>query len=188
MADLAEETAALLSEDGNLGGRLRQVVEALDYESHLVVVCKDQDEVATRMENLAELGAMATHYADAAAFVDAVDLLSSLDEAGDEDRVWCSTIHAAKGLEWHAVFILGLEDGICPHGRSIEKGDIEEERRLLYVAMTRAKRQLALSWCAERTMWGSRVLSAICRTRSAKSASISSTDGTGNLLISINEA
>ncbi len=154
VADTADELAAILSGDGNLGERLRRSVEALGYESHLEAICEDEDEVELRMENLAELGAMATHYSDVGAFLDGVDLLDSLDEDAGEDRVWCSTIHAAKGLEWRCVFVVGVEEGICPHSKAIESGDVEEERRLLYVAMTRARRRLALSWCEQRTMWG----------------------------------
>ena len=64
------------------------------------------------------------------------------------------TLHNAKGLEFRAVFMLGMEDGIFPHSRSIEENDIEEERRLCYVGMTRAKERLTLTHAARRSLYG----------------------------------
>jgi DNA helicase-2/ATP-dependent DNA helicase PcrA len=64
------------------------------------------------------------------------------------------TLHNAKGLEYRAVFIIGCEDGVFPHQRSIDEGDIEEERRLAYVGLTRAREHLALSHARRRTVFG----------------------------------
>jgi DNA helicase II / ATP-dependent DNA helicase PcrA len=66
------------------------------------------------------------------------------------------TLHNAKGLEYEIVFIIGLEDGVFPHMRSIESGDLEEERRLAYVGITRAKRQLYLTHARTRLLFGNR--------------------------------
>ncbi len=66
------------------------------------------------------------------------------------------TLHNAKGLEYGTVFIIGLEDGVFPHMRSIESGDLEEERRLAYVGITRAKRQLYLTHARTRALFGNR--------------------------------
>jgi DNA helicase-2/ATP-dependent DNA helicase PcrA len=66
------------------------------------------------------------------------------------------TLHSAKGLEYPIVFIIGLEDGVFPHTRAIESGDLEEERRLLYVGITRAKQRLTLSSAAVRSLYGNR--------------------------------
>jgi ATP-dependent DNA helicase Rep/DNA helicase-2/ATP-dependent DNA helicase PcrA len=72
-----------------------------------------------------------------------------------EDQVVLSTIHAAKGLEWHHVFVVGAEEDLLPHARTVEgEGGIEEERRLAYVAVTRARARLTLSWAESRTKWG----------------------------------
>ena len=66
------------------------------------------------------------------------------------------TLHNAKGLEFRAVFLVGMEEGVFPHARSIEEQGIEEERRLAYVGLTRAQERLALTHAATRSLWGSR--------------------------------
>ncbi len=66
------------------------------------------------------------------------------------------TLHNAKGLEFRAVFMIGMEEGIFPHSRSLEEGGLEEERRLAYVGMTRAQERLVLTHASARSLWGSR--------------------------------
>ena len=66
------------------------------------------------------------------------------------------TLHNAKGLEFGAVFMIGMEEGIFPHARSVEEQGVEEERRLAYVGMTRAKEKLTLTHASSRSLWGSR--------------------------------
>lgn len=75
--------------------------------------------------------------------------LDEVTQTGSTDGVTVCTAHAAKGREWDHVFIVGLEDGLWP----TRNGDLEEERRLLYVAVTRARRSVSLSWCRSRAMW-----------------------------------
>lgn len=85
------------------------------------------------------------------------DISRNLDEENDneETKVFISTIHAAKGLEFDNVIIAGAEDGIIPHYLSLDGyGDIEEERRLFYVALTRAKKQIVITYCCNRKRWG----------------------------------
>ena len=80
-----------------------------------------------------------------------VALLSMLDkEQADADAVQLATLHAAKGLEFDHVFLVGVEEGLLPHRESIEGGAVEEERRLMYVGVTRARRSLSISYCARR--------------------------------------
>ena len=76
------------------------------------------------------------------------------DEKESDDQVQLMTLHAAKGLEFPHVFMIGLEEGILPHQNSIDDGMIEEERRLCYVGITRAQRTLTMSYCAKRKSFG----------------------------------
>lgn len=93
------------------------------------------------------------------AFLEQIALLSDVDRySGDEGRVALLTLHASKGLEFDVVFIVGLEEKLIPHSRSMDEGMIEEERRLLYVGMTRAKRRLYLSFAHQRLLYGSVML------------------------------
>ena len=90
-------------------------------------------------------------------FVDRLSLLSEVDEeqGAKAARVWLMTLHAAKGLEFPTVVIAGLEEGVFPHSRAQEnEADVEEERRLCYVGMTRAQRQLVLTGSARRRVFG----------------------------------
>jgi DNA helicase-2/ATP-dependent DNA helicase PcrA len=102
----------------------------------------------------------ASEYADAglSGFLEEVSLVSDLDTTDmGSDAVILMTLHAAKGLEFPAVFITGLEETILPHSRALyEPAEMEEERRLMYVGMTRAREELYLSYAAERTLYGGR--------------------------------
>ena len=90
-------------------------------------------------------------------FLQEVSLVSDQDTLRDQESlVTLMTIHNAKGLEFRAVFLIGMEEGIFPHARSIEEQGIEEERRLCYVGMTRAQELLTLTHASSRSLWGSR--------------------------------
>ena len=108
-----------------------------------------------RLTNLRELEASAYGVMDLQEFLAEKSLISNTDKEEGE-KVSVMTLHMSKGLEFDHVFILGLEEGILPHSRSMtEKSDIEEERRLLYVGITRAKKQAHLSWARVRALYGS---------------------------------
>jgi len=85
------------------------------------------------------------------------DMLEQQEEEDDSDKVHLLTLHASKGLEFPYVFIMGLEEEILPHRNSIEEDNIEEERRLMYVGITRAKRCLALTYAASRKQFGEKI-------------------------------
>jgi len=120
-------------------------------------------EAQGRIENLQELVGVAREYQEGAEnpslseFLQQISLFSDQD-AIEEERslVTLMTLHNAKGLEFRAVFLIGMEEGVFPHSRSIEEQGLEEERRLCYVGLTRAQERLVLTHAAARSLWGSR--------------------------------
>ena len=119
-------------------------IEALEAERTI--------EARGRIENLEELVGVAREFRaereepTLSAFLQEISLVSDQDGlAGEESLVTLMTIHNAKGLEFRGVFLIGMEEGIFPHSRSIEDNEIEEERRLAYVGMTRAMEKLTLT-------------------------------------------
>ena len=109
-----------------------------------------------RLENLAELLGTASETSDVAEFLEAVSLVADTDDLDvDESEVTLMTLHSAKGLEYPIVFLIGLEDGIFPHLRTLtEPAQLEEERRLAYVGITRAMDRLHLTHAWSRTLFG----------------------------------
>ena len=118
---------------------------------------EDTLDAHSRIENIAELAGAAGEYDSLDEFLESVALVSDSDELDDADRrVSLMTLHTAKGLEFPAVFLVGLEDGVFPHMRALDDPlQLEEERRLCYVGITRARRQLYLTHAWSRTLWGS---------------------------------
>jgi DNA helicase II / ATP-dependent DNA helicase PcrA len=120
-------------------------------------------EAQGRAENLQELVGVAREYQatspepSLSGFLQEISLYSDQDAIrGEQSLVTLMTLHNAKGLEFRAVFMIGMEEGIFPHARSIEEQGLEEERRLAYVGMTRAKERLVLTHASARSLWGSR--------------------------------
>jgi DNA helicase-2/ATP-dependent DNA helicase PcrA len=153
---VAELLEAVLSESG--------YVEALEAERTI--------EAEGRVDNLRELVGVAGEF-DANRALEAStdgDQVPPLDEflqqislytdqdamRDDEELVTLMTLHNAKGLEFDSVFVIGCEEGVFPHSRSIEEGNLEEERRLCYVGATRAKRLLTLGFARQRSLYGAR--------------------------------
>ncbi|MFZ2160830.1 MAG: UvrD-helicase domain-containing protein [Sideroxyarcus sp.] len=130
------------------------------YETEKASVSKRR-EAEDRLENLNELINATTLFVyeneddSLTAFLTHATLESGEHQAGDsEDALHLMTVHAAKGLEFHTVFITGLEEGLFPHQNSIDNGDLDEERRLMYVAITRARRRLYLTFAQSRMLHG----------------------------------
>ena len=129
----------------------------LDRSGYLIELQEERTiEAEGRLENLAELVGSAEEAESIDLFLEQVSLVSDADEIdGDDSQVMLMTVHAAKGLEFPAVFIMGLEEGVFPHLRSIgEPDEMEEERRLAYVAITRAQERLYLTHAWSRTLYG----------------------------------
>jgi DNA helicase-2/ATP-dependent DNA helicase PcrA len=120
------------------------------------LVAEHTHEADGRIENIAELGSVAGDFDDVVSFLETVALVADADDLeSDGSKVSLMTLHTAKGLEFPAVFLVGLEDGVFPHFRSIgEPLELEEERRLLYVGITRARRHLAITHAWTRMLWG----------------------------------
>jgi DNA helicase II / ATP-dependent DNA helicase PcrA len=148
---IAELLQAVLSESGYL--------EALEAERTV--------EAEGRIENLEALGDAATEFdlnreregesevPPLEEFLQQISLLSDQDSIEEEqDMVTLMTVHNAKGLEYDTVFVVGCEDGSFPHMRALEEGGEEEERRLCYVAITRARQRLYMTWAKERRLFG----------------------------------
>jgi DNA helicase-2/ATP-dependent DNA helicase PcrA len=166
MADLRD-----LAEKG--GGPAEVLGAVLDRSGYLSELRASEDpQDASRVENLAELHAVATEFeqsdpeADLADFLERISLVADADQIPSSDDadgapkvdqgvITLMTLHTAKGLEFPVVFLTGLEDGTFPHMRSLADTDqLAEERRLAYVGLTRARQRLYISRAAVRTSWG----------------------------------
>lgn len=114
------------------------------------------EESQSRIENIEELKSVAKSHVSLESFLEAVALMSDLDQADfKSDAVTLMTLHSAKGLEFPVVFMVGLEEGLFPHSRAVDDDfELEEERRLCYVGMTRAMQRLYLTTAKMRLMYG----------------------------------
>src|SRR6266496_1489405 len=141
---------------------LERVLEGSGYITSLEA--ERTIEAQGRIENLQELVGVAREYQEQAdelpnlsTFLQEISLYSDQDAMrGEGSLVTLMTLHNAKGLEFRAVFMIGMEEGIFPHSRSLEENTLEEERRLAYVGMTRAKERLVLTHASARSLYGSR--------------------------------
>ncbi len=140
------EPAAVLLED---------LLRAIGYESWLFESC-DTREAETKWANVRDFVAWLGRKGEEDGknlleLTQSIALISMLDKTGDDiDAVQLATLHAAKGLEFGHVFLVGIEEGLLPHRDAEAEGRINEERRLMYVGITRAQRSLHLSWCERR--------------------------------------
>ncbi|QNN51509.1 DNA helicase PcrA [Nocardioides mesophilus] len=178
--EMVEELQSMVAADERADVILEQVLTRSGYLAELEASEDPQDE--TRVENLAELVAVAREFADEPQlgpsadpadpdpatpglgdFLERVALVADSDQIPDQPEdgvddggvVTLMTLHTAKGLEFPVVFLTGLEDGIFPHQRALgDQHELEEERRLAYVGLTRAQRRLYLSRAVVRSAWG----------------------------------
>jgi len=146
------------SRELSLSGLLDEILEHTRYREYVL----DKEGGEERWENVMELKSVASDYDELdpeealAAFLEKVSLVSDIDELDEKaDAVTLITLHQAKGLEFPAVFIVGMEEGILPHRRSFDDpAEMEEERRLCYVGITRAKKRLHLLRSYRRSLFG----------------------------------
>jgi DNA helicase-2/ATP-dependent DNA helicase PcrA len=131
------------------------VVQKTDY---LSLFQKETEENLARLENLKELRSVATEFPNINDFLENVALVEAGPRNQSKDAVTLMTLHAAKGLEFPVVFIVGMEEGLFPHSRSLmDTGQLEEERRLAYVGITRAKQNLYLTYASTRLYFGEKL-------------------------------
>ncbi|MCR4324638.1 MAG: UvrD-helicase domain-containing protein [Candidatus Curtissbacteria bacterium] len=134
----------------------------LDSTDYILTIDDGTEQGLMRVENVKELKSVAADFENLSNFLESVTLMEgrvapgkSYEEKGSTDAVTLMTIHAAKGLEFENVFLVGMEEGIFPHSRSMLDGDqLEEERRLAYVGMTRAREKLYLTYATNRLYFG----------------------------------
>ena len=140
---------------------LESMDELIRVSEYLEYLNDGSDEALSRIENIKELRSVASEFVNLEEFLENVALIESSDKPGrksetDKNFVSLMTIHSAKGLEFPIVFIVGMEEGLFPHSQSLgEKAELEEERRLCYVAVTRAMEKLYFSNAGLRMYFGS---------------------------------
>ncbi|HEY3727548.1 MAG TPA: UvrD-helicase domain-containing protein [Solirubrobacteraceae bacterium] len=166
-------TMEVLAERAQSGTEISVLLKEILRETGFLEALENERtiEAQGRIENLEELVNVAVEY-DAAAggeatlgeFLQQISLVADADtRSDDEGLVTLMTLHNAKGLEYPIVFMIGCEEGVFPHSRALDEGGLEEERRLCYVGITRAERDLYLCWARTRTVFGARSFGAPSR-------------------------
>jgi len=141
---------------------IEKVLTLTDYRDYIADGTPSAEE---RLDNIGSLLSDAQSFASLPDYLQEVALMSSVDNSSDGHKVTLMTLHAAKGLEFPVVFIVGMEEGILPHSRVYEAGpdELEEERRLVYVGMTRAREELHLTYAGSRMQFGQRGYNPVSR-------------------------
>lgn len=154
-----EEVRRSLVDGVHAGIAVDQWLREMDFQEWLIRQCKTDKEKDTRREGVsATIASLTEAMKKGKSLSDFLDQ-AALDAEKEDDLeqksgVTLITLHAAKGLEYPIVYLVGLEEGILPHKRSIEEGARDEERRLLYVGITRAQEKMTMTYCATRVKWG----------------------------------
>lgn len=141
---------------------IEELIKTIGYRDYIL---DGTPQAEDREENLGSLLSDAQNFVSLSDFLEEVALMSSVDSASGGNKVTLMTLHAAKGLEFPVVFMVGMEEGILPHSRVFESGpsELEEERRLCYVGMTRARQELHLSYAYSRLQFGTRGYNPVSR-------------------------
>ena len=153
--ELIDGLSATAADDSYGPGDVLQL--ALEGSGYLAELeAEDTVEAHSRLENLGELVGSAREFTVVDEFMEQVSLVADTDQLDDDDQVVLMTLHSAKGLEFPTVFLVGVEEGIFPHIRALtEPEEMEEERRLAYVGITRAMRRLYMTHAWSRQLYGS---------------------------------
>ena len=153
---LLDEMSALAAQEGTGPGDLLQaVMDGSGYLAELEAEMEGSVEAAGRLENIGEMIGSAREFTRIDEFLEQVALVADTDEITDDDKVVLMTLHSAKGLEYPVVFLVGMEEGLFPSSRALtEPTQMEEERRLAYVGITRAQQKLFVSHAWSRQLFG----------------------------------
>lgn len=155
LGDTLGELQTYIMSGANPSEIIERLIEKIDYRDYILDGTPQAEE---REANLGVLAADAQAFAGLPDFLEEVALMSTADQSSDAAKVTLMTLHAAKGLEFPVVFMAGMEDGLFPSERALEEGprNLEEERRLCYVGMTRARQELYLTYAQSRQQFGQR--------------------------------
>ena len=153
---LLDKIGLLAADEANGPGDLLQaVMDGSGYLAELEAEMEGSVEAAGRLENIGEMIGSAREFTRVDEFLEQVALVADTDELDDDDKVVLMTLHSAKGLEYPVVFLVGMEEGLFPNSRALtEPTQMEEERRLAYVGITRAQQKLFVSHAWSRQLFG----------------------------------
>jgi ATP-dependent DNA helicase pcrA len=162
LGELLRRLQVRIESDINPSDVIEQLIESTSYRDYIL---DGTPQAEDREANLGVLVSDAKSFATLPDFLEEVALMSTADQASDESKVTLMTLHSAKGLEFPVVFMVGMEDGLFPSSRALEEGprQLEEERRLCYVGMTRAREELYLLYAQSRMQYGNRTYSSPSR-------------------------
>lgn len=161
LVDVADQT-----ERGDTAAVLRSMIREINYEDFLYDSSPSAKAAEMRMKNVTELFSWVTQMLEGSEDEEPMtlpqivtrltlrDMMERNEEEDSSDQVQLMTLHASKGLEFPFVFLIGMEEGLLPHQTSIDEGSVEEERRLAYVGITRAQRELIFTYARERRQFG----------------------------------
>ncbi|HAI48797.1 MAG TPA: ATP-dependent DNA helicase Rep, partial [Enterobacteriaceae bacterium] len=145
---------------------VRDLIHGIDYESWLYETSPSQKAAEMRMKNVNQLFSWMTEMLEGSELEEPMtliqvvtrftlrDMMERGESEDDADQVQLMTLHASKGLEFPYVFLVGMEEGLLPHQSSIDEDNVDEERRLAYVGITRAQKELTFTLCKERRQYG----------------------------------
>ena len=154
------------AERGETSAVLRSMVREINYEDWLYDTSPSAKAAEMRMKNVTQLFSWVTlmlegeddeepmTLAQVVTRLTLRDMMERNEDEEDTDQVQLMTLHASKGLEFPYVFLIGMEEGLLPHQTSMDEGNVEEERRLAYVGITRAQRELIFTYARERRQFG----------------------------------